>query len=51
MEISEETNGLISWSETAGLKQLIRKGPFDKNFKYQFLPQDYDLNSNNIEAA
>ncbi|WP_321393985.1 DUF4007 family protein [Emcibacter sp.] len=51
MDIEEATSGIVSWSETAGLKQLIRKEPFSDSLKAQFLALDYPEKSNCIEAA
>ncbi|WP_262694703.1 DUF4007 family protein [Kordiimonas aquimaris] len=51
MEISDDTNGLISWSETAGLKQLIRSKSFSEKIKNDFLTQDYATVQHNVEAA
>ncbi|WP_208353569.1 DUF4007 family protein [Pseudaestuariivita rosea] len=31
-EVADITDGLISWSETAGLKQLLRQGEFPQDF-------------------
>ncbi|WP_415921299.1 DUF4007 family protein [Tateyamaria sp. SN6-1] len=31
-DVTEMTDGLISWSETAGLKQLLRNAAFDREF-------------------
>jgi hypothetical protein len=51
MEIADDTNGLISWSETAGLKQLIRSQPFSEEIKRGFLMVDYEVTNANVEAA
>ena len=51
MEISDDTDGLISWSETAGLKQLIRSKPFGNEVKMKFLMEDYKSTRLNVEAA
>ncbi len=51
MEISNDTSGLISWSETAGLKQLIRSKPFNEEIKKNFLMEDYSSVHHNAEAA
>jgi len=51
MEISDDTRGLISWSETAGLKQLIRSKPFSESVKIDFLMDDYKSSRTNAEAA
>jgi hypothetical protein len=31
-DVADMTDGLISWSETAGLKQLLRLGKFPQDF-------------------
>lgn len=51
MEIAEDTDGLISWSETAGLKQLIRSKPFCAETMRNFLVTDYGSDFHNVEAA
>lgn len=40
--IEEMTGGIVSWSETAGLKQLLRKEEFSDEFLEQLLIRDYD---------
>lgn len=39
--ISEASHGLISWSETAGLKQLIRRGPFETEDYLKILQSEF----------
>ena len=39
--IGEISNGLIRWSETAGLKQLIREKGFDSSKTLKFVHADY----------
>ena len=52
MEISDDTNGLISWSETAGLKQLLRSKPFSEEIKKNFLMAAYTSTFHDrVEAA
>ena len=51
MEISEDTNGLISWSETAGLKQLIRFNNFTEEIMKEFLLKDYISSHPEVEVA
>ncbi len=51
MEIADDTDGLISWSETAGLKQLIRSKAFGNEVKIKFLMEDYKSTRLDVEAA
>lgn len=45
VSIDEFTNGAIRWSETAGLKQLIRQADFDKDEALDLIDIDYDVRS------
>lgn len=49
-KISETTDGLISWSETAGLKQLIRNGAFSQEARLKLIEKDF-TNSSNRKAS
>ena len=40
--IDEASNGIIRWSETAGLKQLIREKEFSHDDALNFIHADYD---------
>ena len=40
-ELEETTNGVYSWSETAGLKQLIRKERLGIDVALEFVKRDY----------
>jgi len=42
MDVSRQTGGLISWSETAGLKQLIRTDKFESSFADKIFQSDYE---------
>lgn len=42
-EIGDITNGVIQWSETAGLKQLIRQESFDPDLALNFIELDYQI--------
>ena len=39
-EVADITDGLISWSETAGLKQLLRQGEFPQDFADSLWPSE-----------
>lgn len=41
MDIEEKTGGALVWSETAGLKQLIRHKTFDNEFLKKLWEKDY----------
>ncbi|MBL4763440.1 MAG: DUF4007 family protein [Gammaproteobacteria bacterium] len=50
MDIEELSSGLLTWSETAGLKQVIfRKPPTDEQ-QLEFIKMDY-LQNSNVKAA
>ena len=40
--LDEASNGAFRWSETAGLKQVVRSIDIDKDLKLNWLPMDYD---------
>lgn len=40
-KIEDITNGEIRWSETAGLRQLIRTTKFSENFKWNLIRNEY----------
>jgi hypothetical protein len=42
--VSKMTSGVISWSETAGLRQLIRDGEFPPNFTESLWTLDFSAN-------
>lgn len=44
-DIDEVTNGAIRWSETAGLKQLIRQSELDENEALNLIDLDYHKRS------
>lgn len=50
--IDEITDGILRWSETSGLKQVVRNTDFNLNSKnhLQFIKNDYDISSR-MEAA
>jgi len=48
--LEDITGGALRWSETAGLKQVVRDPDFTFNKALEFLPGDYK-NSNRMEAA
>jgi hypothetical protein len=39
--LEESTKGAFQWSETAGLKQILRDGPLEKPTVWSLLAQDY----------
>jgi hypothetical protein len=39
--LDDVTNGVLRWSETAGLKQVIRTRDFDEDARIDYLPRDY----------
>lgn len=41
LEIEDATGGLLQWSETAGLKQLIRNGGLDSDVALSLIDGDY----------
>lgn len=43
IQLEEVTNGTMRWSETAGLKQLIRNEAIPNELAEQFINLDYDL--------
>jgi len=48
--LEDITGGALRWSETAGLKQVVRHPDFTFDKALEFLPGDYK-NSNRMEAA
>lgn len=51
MDIENDTKGLIKWSETAGLKQLIRKEKISDEAMLEFFKDDYAPIQMKNEAA
>lgn len=43
--IEKTSKGLLSWSETAGLRQVIANKPLDEIDAFQFLRRDYERNT------
>ena len=50
MDIDEVTRGTFRWSETAGLKQVLREGALDLNAALDFIDLDYGVSAKR-EAA
>lgn len=48
--LDDVTKGMLRWSETAGLKQVIRGMEIDEEVKLSYLPMDYGLEMG-MEAA
>ncbi|MTI63321.1 DUF4007 family protein [Methylophaga sp.] len=48
--LQEITNGKLRWSETAGLKQVIRTTKLDENMKFGFLITAFDAQSRSHTA-
>ena len=49
-EMEELTKGAYRWSETAGLKQLIRERPLTDEDALRMLREDYGISSEEDEA-
>ncbi|WP_431065458.1 DUF4007 family protein [Methylotuvimicrobium sp.] len=49
-KIDSITNNVLRWSETAGLKQVVRRPDFDFNSALEFVRKDYEF-SDEREAA
>jgi len=43
--IEKASNGLLTWSETAGLRQVIANKPLEEIDAFQFLKNDYEKNT------
>jgi hypothetical protein len=41
MQLDENSDGMIRWSETAGMKQILRDRDFDRGIKFSFLESDF----------
>ena len=40
--LDDATGGALQWSETAGLKQVVRNDNIDSDTRFNWLPMDYD---------
>ena len=40
--LDDATGGALQWSETAGLKQVVRNVDIDGDIRFKWLPMDYD---------
>ena len=41
VKVEDQTNGSLRWSETAGIKQIVRKSDFDLEDALKFIKYDY----------
>ena len=48
--LDDATGGALQWSETAGLKQVVRNVDINRDTKFKWLPMDYD-GAAQVEAA
>lgn len=51
VELGRITNGFMQWSETAGLKQVIRSGDWEEQSTLMFAKSDYQASARQVKVA